>query len=80
MSVLQKCVENQARVKVLTRKLNGVRGTCTGVLVAFDKHWNLGFIHTYFWPKNSFLDCLDVLKLFSVVLLVEIAESTLHSF
>ena len=48
MSVLQKCVENQARVKVLTRKLNGVRGTCTGVLVAFDKHWNLGIIHTYF--------------------------------
>ena len=49
MSVLQKCVENQTRVKVLTRKLNGVRGTCTGVLIAFDKHWNLG---SYFWPKH----------------------------
>jgi len=55
MSVLQKCVENQTRVKVLTRKLNGVRGTCTGVLIAFDKHWNLAMAdvdETYSRPRN----------------------------
>jgi len=55
MSVLQKCVENQTRVKVLTRKLNGVRGTCTGILIAFDKHWNLAMAdvdETYSRPRH----------------------------
>ena len=54
MAVLQKCVENQARVKILTRKLNGVRGSCIGVLVAFDKHWNLALVdvdETYSRPR-----------------------------
>ena len=54
MAVLQKCVENETRVKILTRKLNGVRGSCTGVLVAFDKHWNLALIdvdETYSRPR-----------------------------
>lgn len=41
MSILQKCVQDQVRIKVITRKLNGIRGFCTGLLVAFDKHWNL---------------------------------------
>jgi len=54
MSVLQKCVENETRVKVTTRKLTGVRGTCTGVLIAFDKHWNLALVdvdETYSRPR-----------------------------
>ena len=40
-SALQKCVQEGRKIKVSTRKLNGVRGTCIGILVAFDKHWNL---------------------------------------
>ena len=44
MSVLQRCVETQSRIQVKIRKLDGIRGTCTGVLVAFDKHWNLALV------------------------------------
>ena len=44
MARLQKCVENNSRIKVTIRKLNGIRGTCTGILLAFDKHWNLALI------------------------------------
>lgn len=44
MSVLSRCVEKRVRVKVVTRKLNGARGFCTGIIVAFDKHWNLALI------------------------------------
>ena len=52
MSVLQKCVENGTRVKVTTRKLTGVRGTCTGVLIAFDKHWNLALVSILSCQQN----------------------------
>jgi small nuclear ribonucleoprotein (snRNP)-like protein len=44
MSVLQSCIEKGQRVKVTVRKLDGVRGTCIGFLVAFDKHWNLALV------------------------------------
>ncbi len=44
MSVLQKCVESEAKVKVYTRKMNGIRGFATGILIAFDKHWNLALM------------------------------------
>ena len=44
MAILQKCVANQTRIKVQVRKLDGIRGTCTGTLVAFDKHWNLAMM------------------------------------
>jgi len=44
MSSLQNCVENEKRVKVVTRKRDGIRGFCTGILVAFDKHWNLALL------------------------------------
>eukprot|EP00093_Oithona_nana_P000066 00066.XXX_53_1524_1 [CDS] Oithona nana genome sequencing. len=53
-SALQKCVTESRKIKVSTRKLNGVRGTCTGILVAFDKHWNLAMIdvdETYNRPR-----------------------------
>lgn len=44
LSVLSKCVEKRSRVKVVTRKRDGIRGSCTGIIVAFDKHWNLALI------------------------------------
>ena len=53
-SALQKCVTEGRKIKVSTRKLNGVRGTCTGVLIAYDKHWNLAMIdvdETYNRPR-----------------------------
>jgi len=44
MSALARSVETQTRISVKIRKLDGIRGTCTGVLVAFDKHWNLAMV------------------------------------
>ena len=44
LSALQNCVQNRTKIKVSTRKLNGIRGTCVGFLVAYDKHWNLAMI------------------------------------
>jgi len=41
MSILKKCFEKKARVKVLIRSLKTLRGFCVGQLVAFDKHFNL---------------------------------------
>ena len=34
-------VRKRARIRVVTRYLNGIRGTLTGNLVAYDKHMNL---------------------------------------
>lgn len=41
MSLLAKCVEEEKRVKVMVRGVEGIRGHVTGFLVAFDKHWNM---------------------------------------
>lgn len=34
-------MDSQVRVKCYVRKEHGVRGTITGLIEAFDKHWNL---------------------------------------
>ncbi|XP_013777212.1 U7 snRNA-associated Sm-like protein LSm11 [Limulus polyphemus] len=44
LGMLNKCVQNQTRVKVWTRNFNELRGICTGFIVAFDKHWNLAMV------------------------------------
>jgi small nuclear ribonucleoprotein (snRNP)-like protein len=41
LSVLYKAFTQRQRVRVLTRYVNGIRGTLTGYLTAFDKHMNL---------------------------------------
>jgi len=41
LSVLKRCLEEGARVRVWTRGLNDVRGVSTGFVAAFDKHWNM---------------------------------------
>ena len=41
MSLIHKLFEKRQRVRVLIRYVNGIRGTLTGYLVAYDKHYNL---------------------------------------
>ena len=50
LRVLQQCVTEKLKVKVLTRNYSHVRGICSGYIVAFDKHWNLvgnGVVHRF---------------------------------
>ncbi|KAL2089128.1 hypothetical protein ACEWY4_016027 [Coilia grayii] len=38
------CVQEHIRVKVHIRTFKGLRGVCTGFVVAFDKFWNLAMV------------------------------------
>lgn len=38
---LYRCVEERIRVKVHIRTFKGLRGVCSGFVVAFDKFWNM---------------------------------------
>ncbi|XP_052429634.1 U7 snRNA-associated Sm-like protein LSm11 isoform X2 [Carassius gibelio] len=40
---LNRCVQEKIRVKVHIRTFKGLRGVCSGFVVAFDKFWNLLF-------------------------------------
>ncbi len=44
LSVLKRCVDDKTRVRVILRGPVGIRGHCTGYLIAFDKHWNLALV------------------------------------
>lgn len=41
MGELYRCVEERIRVKVHVRTFKGLRGVCSGFVVAFDKFWNM---------------------------------------
>jgi len=41
LSILHSTFVNRQRARVLVRYVNGIRGTVTGYLVAFDKHMNM---------------------------------------
>ncbi|KAM9741172.1 U7 snRNA-associated Sm-like protein LSm11 [Menidia menidia] len=41
---LYRCVEERIRVKVHIRTFKGLRGVCSGFVVAFDKFWNLAMV------------------------------------
>ncbi|XP_035524677.1 U7 snRNA-associated Sm-like protein LSm11 [Morone saxatilis] len=41
---LYRCVEERIRVKVHIRTFKGLRGVCTGFVVAFDKFWNMAMV------------------------------------
>ncbi|XP_039871448.1 U7 snRNA-associated Sm-like protein LSm11 isoform X1 [Simochromis diagramma] len=41
---LYRCVEERIRVKVHVRTFKGLRGVCSGFVVAFDKFWNMAMV------------------------------------
>ncbi|XP_060936234.1 U7 snRNA-associated Sm-like protein LSm11 [Limanda limanda] len=41
---LYRCVEEKVRVKVHIRTFKGLRGVCSGFIVAFDKFWNMAMV------------------------------------
>lgn len=41
LSTLKRCFDERSRVRVTVRRIDGVRGTLTGYLIAFDRHMNL---------------------------------------
>ncbi|XP_063701290.1 U7 snRNA-associated Sm-like protein LSm11 [Culicoides brevitarsis] len=41
LGTLKKYMDDRVRVRIYVRKEHGVRGTVTGFLEAFDKHWNV---------------------------------------
>ncbi|EQC25740.1 hypothetical protein SDRG_16401 [Saprolegnia diclina VS20] len=44
LSVLRACLKAKAKVCVVIRRVNSIRGTCTGFLKGFDKHMNVVLI------------------------------------
>ncbi|KAA0709449.1 U7 snRNA-associated [Triplophysa tibetana] len=44
LGVLNRCVQEKIRVKVHIRTFKGLRGVCSGFVVAFDKFWNLAMV------------------------------------
>ena len=44
MAAFAKCALERIKVKVLLRGAVSMRGSCTGFLVAFDKHWNVALV------------------------------------
>ncbi|XP_074504279.1 U7 snRNA-associated Sm-like protein LSm11 [Sebastes fasciatus] len=41
---LYRCIEERIRVKVHIRTFKGLRGVCSGFVVAFDKCWNMAMV------------------------------------
>lgn len=50
---LYRCVEERIRVKVHIRTFKGLRGVCSGFVVAFDKFWNMVSSHTHVLSHDS---------------------------
>ncbi|XP_070581075.1 protein starmaker-like [Ptychodera flava] len=44
MGLLYKCVYDRIPIRVCTRTFRGLRGLCSGYLVAYDKYWNLAMV------------------------------------
>lgn len=76
LALLRKFMVNKERVTIYTRKEHGVRGTITGYVEAFDKHWNVALSDCYeVWKRRKFsysenkmpllgpaVDCTDLLR------------------
>ncbi|MCI4379892.1 hypothetical protein PGIGA_G00233730 [Pangasianodon gigas] len=44
LAELNRCVQQRLRVRVHIRSFKGLRGVCSGFVVAFDKFWNLAMV------------------------------------
>uniref|UniRef100_A0A1B6HG84 Sm domain-containing protein n=1 Tax=Homalodisca liturata TaxID=320908 RepID=A0A1B6HG84_9HEMI len=54
LAMLQTCMDKNIRIKVLTRNMSGIRGHCSGYLVAFDKHFNIALQDvTEVWTRRK---------------------------
>ncbi|XP_064181274.1 U7 snRNA-associated Sm-like protein LSm11 [Anguilla rostrata] len=56
---LHRCVQERIRVKVHIRTFKGLRGVCSGFVVAFDKFWNMAMVDV----ERSQEAILETLKL-----------------
>ncbi len=55
LSLLHTAFTNRYRVRIIIRYVNGIRGTLTGYLLAFDKHFNmiLRDVDEVYSPRNA---------------------------
>lgn len=55
ISLLNKFKVNKVRVKIYVRKEHGVKGFLTGLIEAFDKHYNICLVDcTEVWTRRKF--------------------------
>ncbi|KAK0148095.1 U7 snRNA-associated Sm-like protein LSm11 [Merluccius polli] len=80
---LYRCVEEKIRVKVHIRTFKGLRGVCSGFVVAFDKFWNLAMVDVDETYRDPLLGdalyhekALTVTRLFEKLKLQESSEET----
>jgi small nuclear ribonucleoprotein (snRNP)-like protein len=61
LSLLYTAFTKRQRVRVVIRYVNGIRGTLTGFLIAFDKHFNmiLRDVDEVYSPRNVSLEALS---------------------
>ncbi|KAF4104830.1 hypothetical protein G5714_014161 [Onychostoma macrolepis] len=89
---LNRCVQEKIRVKVHIRTFKGLRGVCSGFVVAFDKFWNLAMVdvdETYREPllgqalyhekALTVTRLFEKLKVQETVALSAVEKSELHS-
>ncbi|XP_063301421.1 U7 snRNA-associated Sm-like protein LSm11 [Pelobates fuscus] len=41
---LNRCIQDRIRIKVHIRTFKGLRGVCSGFIIAFDKFWNMAMV------------------------------------
>ncbi|KAM4621434.1 U7 snRNA-associated Sm-like protein LSm11 [Polymixia lowei] len=82
---LHRCVEERIRVKVHIRTFKGLRGVCSGFVVAFDKFWNMAMVDVDETYREPLLGeayyhekALTVSRLFEKLKLQESPEGSEH--
>ncbi|XP_055845627.1 U7 snRNA-associated Sm-like protein LSm11 [Episyrphus balteatus] len=80
MAVLRDCMHEKRQIKIHTRSEHGIRGSITGFVISFDKHWNilLRDVHEtwkrrkYKYDENKFCgtpsDCSERLRNLGITL------------
>lgn len=55
LEILKKYQDSNTRVKVVTRKKNGIRGYVTGFIEVFDKHFNIALTDCFEkWKRKKY--------------------------